>query len=51
VNEFVRGGKPDLSMVISQTIPLYAIVINETLYQLDAYSHAGRVVITPLAQQ
>jgi Zn-dependent alcohol dehydrogenase len=47
VNEFVRVGKLDLSKVISHTIPLDANAINGTLDQLDAYSHAGRVVITP----
>ncbi|MBL7164435.1 MAG: zinc-binding dehydrogenase [Anaerolineales bacterium] len=45
--EFARMGKLDLSKVISHTIPLDADVINETFDELDAYSHAGRVVITP----
>ena len=45
--EFVRYGKLDLSRVISHTIPLDVDMINETLDQLDAYNHAGRVVITP----
>ena len=45
--EFVRLGKLDLSRVISRTIPLEADVINQTLDQLDTYSHAGRVVIIP----
>ncbi|MDX8399697.1 MAG: zinc-binding dehydrogenase [Gallionellaceae bacterium] len=45
--EIVRTGKLDLSKVISYTIPLDADAINETLDQLDAYNHAGRVVITP----
>ena len=45
--EFVRTGILDLSKVISHTIPLNANAINETLDQLDAYNHAGRVVITP----
>lgn len=45
--EFVRLGKLDLSRVISHTIPLEADAINEAFDQLDAYSHTGRVVITP----
>ncbi len=45
--EFVRSGKLDLSRVISHTIPLNANLINDTFDQLDAYSHTGRVVITP----
>ena len=45
--EFVRNGILDLSKVISHAIPLDANAINGTLDQLDAYSHAGRVVITP----
>ncbi len=45
--EFVRTGKLDLSRVISDTIPLDADVINGVFDQLDSYSHAGRVVITP----
>jgi 2-desacetyl-2-hydroxyethyl bacteriochlorophyllide A dehydrogenase len=45
--EFVRSRKLDLSRVISQTISLDADLINETFDQFDAYSHAGRVVITP----
>lgn len=45
--EFVRFGKLDLSKVISHTTPLDVDVINETFDQLDAYSHSGRVVITP----
>ena len=44
--EFVRTGILDLSKVISHTIPLDANAINGTLDQLDAYGHAGRVVIT-----
>jgi 2-desacetyl-2-hydroxyethyl bacteriochlorophyllide A dehydrogenase len=45
--EFVRSGKLDLSRIISHTIPLEADGINEIFDQLDAYSHTGRVVITP----
>ena len=45
--EFVRSGKLDLSKVISHTIPLDVDMINETLDQIDTYSHPGRVVITP----
>jgi propanol-preferring alcohol dehydrogenase len=45
--EFFRAGKLDLSKVISGTIPLDVDMINETFDQLDNYSHAGRVVITP----
>ena len=45
--DFVRTGKLDLSKVISHTIPLDVDAINGTLDQLDAYSHPGRVVITP----
>ena len=45
--EYLRLGKLDLSKVISHTIPLEAGVINETLDQLDAYRHAGRIVIMP----
>ncbi len=45
--DFVKNGKLDLSKVISHTVPLDADVINETFDQLDNYSHAGRVVITP----
>jgi 2-desacetyl-2-hydroxyethyl bacteriochlorophyllide A dehydrogenase len=45
--EFVRSGKLDLSKVISHKIPLNAKLINQTFDQLDAYKHAGRVVITP----
>jgi propanol-preferring alcohol dehydrogenase len=45
--EFVRHGKFDLSQVISETIPLDADQINQTLDQLDVYSHEGRVVIAP----
>ena len=45
--DFVRVGKLDLTKVISHTIPLDADLINETFDQLDTYSHAGRVVITP----
>lgn len=44
---FVRTGKLDLSRVISHTVPLEADAINEVFDQLDSYSHAGRVVITP----
>jgi D-arabinose 1-dehydrogenase-like Zn-dependent alcohol dehydrogenase len=45
--DFVQTEKLDLSKVISHTIPLDADMINETFDQLDTYSHAGRVVITP----
>jgi propanol-preferring alcohol dehydrogenase len=45
--DFARSGKLDLSKVISHTIPLDVDLINETFDQLDSYSHAGRVVITP----
>jgi 2-desacetyl-2-hydroxyethyl bacteriochlorophyllide A dehydrogenase len=45
--DFARSGKLDLSRVISHTIPLDVDAINETFDQLDAYSHPGRVVITP----
>lgn len=45
--EYARTGKLDLSKVISHTIPLDVDAINETFDQLDNYSHAGRVVITP----
>jgi propanol-preferring alcohol dehydrogenase len=45
--EFVRSGTLDLSTVIARTIPLDADLINEAFDQLDSYSHAGRVVITP----
>jgi 2-desacetyl-2-hydroxyethyl bacteriochlorophyllide A dehydrogenase len=45
--DLARSGKLDLSKVISRTIPLDADLINETFDQLDSYSHAGRVVITP----
>jgi propanol-preferring alcohol dehydrogenase len=45
--DFARTGKLDLSKVISHTIPLDADLINQTFDQLDTYSHAGRVVVTP----
>jgi 2-desacetyl-2-hydroxyethyl bacteriochlorophyllide A dehydrogenase len=45
--EYVRRGNLDLSKVISETIPLDADLINQTLDQLDTYSHKGRVVINP----
>lgn len=45
--DFAQTGKLDLSKVISHTIPLDVDSINETFDQLDNYSHAGRVVITP----
>jgi len=45
--DFAHAGKLDLSKVISHTIPLDADLINETFDQIDTYSHAGRVVITP----
>jgi propanol-preferring alcohol dehydrogenase len=45
--EFVRREKLDLSKVISETIPLDADQINNTLDRLDSYEHKGRVVIMP----
>ena len=45
--EYVRQGKLDLSQVIAQAIPLDAEIINQTLDQLDEYTHKGRVVIIP----
>jgi len=45
--EYLREGKLDLSRMISHTIPLDVDAINATFDELDSYSHAGRVVITP----
>lgn len=45
--EWTRSGKLDLSGVISQTIPLEADPINDTLDQLERFGQILRVVITP----
>ncbi|MFU8771246.1 MAG: alcohol dehydrogenase catalytic domain-containing protein [Anaerolineales bacterium] len=44
---WASSGKLDLSAVISQTIPLDAGLINETLDQLESFGKPLRVVITP----
>lgn len=45
--EWVRQGRLDLTEVITQTIPLDVDAINKALDQLEAFSDAVRVVITP----
>ncbi|MDB6112254.1 MAG: Alcohol dehydrogenase GroES domain protein [Pedosphaera sp.] len=45
--EWVRTGKLNLSEVITQTIPLDARLINETLDRLEKFGDQVRVVITP----
>ena len=45
--EWVRQGRLDLSQVITETVPLDAGVINETLDRLEKFGDAVRVVITP----
>jgi D-arabinose 1-dehydrogenase-like Zn-dependent alcohol dehydrogenase len=45
--DFARTGALDLSPVISRTIPLNAIAVNETLDRLERYHDDLRVVITP----
>jgi 2-desacetyl-2-hydroxyethyl bacteriochlorophyllide A dehydrogenase len=45
--EWVRTGKLDLSQVITQTVPLDARLINETLDRLEKFGDQVRVVITP----
>lgn len=45
--EWVRQGKLNLSEVITETVPLDAEVINNTLDRLEQFSDAVRVVITP----
>ncbi|MGD2057339.1 MAG: zinc-binding dehydrogenase [Anaerolineales bacterium] len=46
---FVEAGDVDLSSVITRTIPLDAVMINETFDALDDYEDIGRVVIMPEA--
>lgn len=45
--DWARQGKLDLSEVITRTVPLDAGAINHTLDQLEQFSDAVRVVITP----
>jgi len=43
--EWARAGRLDLSQVITQTVPLDATAINETLDRLEKFGDAVRVVI------
>jgi hypothetical protein len=43
----VQRGKPYLSSLITETIPLHADLINQVMDRMDAYQHEGRVVILP----
>lgn len=45
--EWVRQGRVDLSEAVTRTIPLDVDAINQTLDQLEGFSDAVRVVITP----
>lgn len=45
--EFARRGKLDLSGVVSQTVPLDAGAINQTLDALEKFGEELRVVVTP----
>jgi 2-desacetyl-2-hydroxyethyl bacteriochlorophyllide A dehydrogenase len=45
--EWVRTGRLNLSEVITQTVPLDARLINETLDRLEKFGDQVRVVITP----
>ena len=45
--ELVRRGTLDLSSVVTQTVPLDADAVNETMDRLERFGGDGRVVITP----
>ena len=45
--EWVRQGRLDLSKVITQTVPLDAVAINNTLDRLETFGDAMRAVIVP----
>ena len=45
--EWARQGRLDLSGVITQTVPLDAAAINDTLDRLEKFGDAVRVVVTP----
>ena len=45
--EYARHGKLDLAPVVTRTIPLDAGAINTALDELERFSDAARVVITP----
>ena len=45
--EWVRQGRLNLSQVITQTVPLDAVAINDTLDSLEKFGDAVRVVIKP----
>ncbi|MFZ5918819.1 MAG: alcohol dehydrogenase catalytic domain-containing protein [Chloroflexota bacterium] len=45
--EFVRQGRLDLSQVISRTIPLDVVAVNEVMDALEHFGEGVRTVITP----
>ena len=45
--EFARRGQLDLSHAVSRTIPLDAVIVNETLDRLEKFGDDLRVVIKP----
>jgi len=45
--EFVRQGRLDLSQVISRTIPLDVVAVNEVMDSLEHFGEGVRTVITP----
>jgi 2-desacetyl-2-hydroxyethyl bacteriochlorophyllide A dehydrogenase len=47
VVELARRGALDLSQIVTRTVPLDAVAINETLDALDKFSDAVRTVIVP----
>jgi propanol-preferring alcohol dehydrogenase len=45
--EFVRRGLLDLSHVVTRTVPLEVVAINETMAALEQFGDAVRTVIVP----